>query len=520
MRRLVNAPGTVFALFALWKVLLFAFTVQPIPSNDAYFYDGAVVNSLYGGAFANPAVAIARPYSGTEYFSAYPPLYQPVLYCWMSVCGTSAASATGLHVLLILVWSGLVYLILRRVETPTLGMHLAGAFLFVVTFHDRPDTLAHVLGTGAVLAAARWLRSDGRQRAPWASAALLSLAYGTSLQLGATYTCLAGVTVLGYCWLAKSKVPWLSLVVMGLIPFGLLVLGKYGFPRWWLGFLENARDNPSTVGLHIPDAGAMLKLVRTLPGVLLLPLFLIWNWSNVRSSLQARPKQPAALFLGAMTATLVVTVLSLVYLTPNYLTTFAAFLQPMTVGAGLALLSPTNISLVQRRIVMGLSCAAILLGGIRAIGMTTWGVLCSSDVSYRDACRIVDAELSAGIESLSRPVVLSAAYLYTAAGHTNLSLIHSDYLVRPRGAATASDLDGLLALKPDKLLLTQFDYHRRYEPVIELLRRYPAAPEIHVKNCARVPAPDALPPMRKVVQHVSWAPVIVEFSWPQTPESK
>ena len=36
-----------------------------------------------------------------------------------------------------------------------------------------------------------------------------------------------------------------------------------------------------------------------------------------------------------MIATLAVTVLSLCYLTPNYLTTFAAFLQPIAVGAGL-----------------------------------------------------------------------------------------------------------------------------------------------------------------------------------------
>src|SRR5262245_51191148 len=123
MRRLLNAPGIVFALFALWKILLFVFTVQPVPSNDAYFYDGAVVNLLHGGAFVNPTVAIARPYSGTEFFSPYPPLYQLVLYLWMSICGTSAASATGLHVLLVLVWSGLVYLTLRRLEVPIWAMH-------------------------------------------------------------------------------------------------------------------------------------------------------------------------------------------------------------------------------------------------------------------------------------------------------------------------------------------------------------------------------------------------------------
>jgi len=513
MRRLVHSPGIIFALFALWKITLFSITVQPIPANDAYFYDGAVVNRLHGGTFVNPTVAIARPYSGTEFFSAYPPLYQPVLYLWMSICGASAASAAGLHVLLVIIWSGLVYRILRRLEIATWAMHLAGGFLFVVTFHDRPDTLAHVLGTGAVLAVVHWLNPVARPVALWMSAILLALTYATSLQLGAMYTGLVGVTVCGYCWFSKAKLPWTPLLVMALIPFGLLVLGKYTVPRWWLGFVENAQDNPSTLGLHVPDVGALLKLARTLPGVLLLPLLLIANGSRIRAGLRDLPKPTLAIFLGATFATLAVMVLSLCYLTPNYLTTFAAFLQPIVIGAGLATVTPAGISTTQRAIVVGLGCAAIGLGGIRAVGMTTWGLLCASDVSYRDSRDRVNTELDAIANADSRPVALSAAYLYAASGHTNLSLIHVDYMVRLKGAATASDLDGLLELKPGRLLLTQFDYYRRYEHMISLLRREPAVAEVRVENCARVPAPDAIPSMRKVVQHISWAPVIVKISW-------
>jgi len=514
MRRLVNAPGIVFALFAVWKILLLVLTVQPIPSNDAYFYDGAIVNLLHGGQFVNPTVAIARPYSGTEFFSPYPPLYQGVLYLWMSALGSSAASATGLHVLLVIAWSGLVYLILRRLETPAWAMHLAGGFLFVVTFHDRPDSLAHVLGTGAVWTTVCWLNKGSGKAALWWSALLLALTYSTSLQLGATYTCFVVVTVVGRAWRSETRMPWPALLVMGVTPFALLVIGKYGFPRWWIGFAENAQDNPSTMGLHFPDASAWLKLARTLPGFLLLLTLLPWMIRRLK------PGGPQfATFLGALVATLGVTVLSLCYLTPNYLTTFAAYLQPLAIGTGLAWLATTNFSSAQRAVAIGLGCVAIALGGIRAVGMSTWGALCASDVSYRESCRIVNAELNSRAKELS-PVVVSAAYLYAAAANTNLNLIHSDYLVRPKGRSTPSDLDGLLAQKPGKLILTQFDYYRRYESVIEQLKRQATAPEVKVKNFARIPTPDAIPSLRKVVQHISWAPVLVEISWPQTSQSQ
>ncbi|MEI2723204.1 MAG: hypothetical protein V9H26_06550 [Verrucomicrobiota bacterium] len=161
MRWLVAKPGTVFALFVGWKIALFLFTGQPVPFNDAYFYDGAVVNSLGGGAFVNPSIAIARPYSGTEFFSAYPLLYQGALFGWMKIFGTSVQVAVGFHVFLISIWTALVYLILKRLELPTWVMHLAGGFLFTITAHDRPDSLAHVLGAGAVLAMVGWLVPGG-----------------------------------------------------------------------------------------------------------------------------------------------------------------------------------------------------------------------------------------------------------------------------------------------------------------------------------------------------------------------
>lgn len=519
MRWLVAKPGTVFALFVGWKIALFLFTGQPVPFNDAYFYDGAVVNSLGGGAFVNPSIAIARPYSGTEFFSAYPLLYQGALFGWMKIFGTSVQVAVGFHVFLISIWTALVYLILKRLELPTWVMHLAGGFLFTITAHDRPDSLAHVLGAGAVLAMVGWLGAGRSRRPLWLSALLLALVFCASLQLGAVYTAVVGVTVVLRSWLGPAKLPWLPLLVMGLTPFVLLAIGKHGFPQWWTGFLENAQDNPSAPGLLMPDADKLLKLIRSLPGFLVVLLLSVPGWPRIRAGMREAYGPVLALFLGTAFGTLAVCGMGLFYLTANYIPIFAAYLQPLTVGTGLAWLVAANRLLVSRAVAISLCGICIGIGGLRAVGMTTWGLWCARDVSCADAGRIVTAELHASSTAAGRPVVLSSAYLYLAAPPTNLHLIHSDYVVRPQGRETQSDLVGLITLEPSRLLLTQFDFYRRYEPVLAELQRTRRDVTVHVTNTARVPAPEAERFTRKLIQHISWAPVIVELSWPTARES-
>jgi hypothetical protein len=90
IKRLACRPGFVFVLAFAWKIVLFVLSAQPVPANDAFFYDGAVVNLLLHGKYVNPALALALPISGTRVFSAYPPLYQGVLWLWMSWFCTSA----------------------------------------------------------------------------------------------------------------------------------------------------------------------------------------------------------------------------------------------------------------------------------------------------------------------------------------------------------------------------------------------------------------------------------------------
>ena len=108
-------------------------------------------------------------------------------------------------------------------------------------------------------------------------------------------------------------------------------------------------------------------------------------------------------------------------------------------------------------------------------------------------------------------MVLSAAYLYEAAGHQEFRWIHSDWL--GKAGKGEDDFKAMVSVKPVKLILTQFDYYRRYEPVLQQLKGRPGLVEFQVINTAKVPAPDSIRSLRKVVQHVSWAPVIVVLEW-------
>src|ERR1041385_1440278 len=87
MSRHSRGPWLALGGVLVWRLALLVFTVQPIPSNDAFLFDGAVVNWLLHGQYFNPSLAEAFPISGHQVFAAYPPLYQVVLLPWMSVFG-------------------------------------------------------------------------------------------------------------------------------------------------------------------------------------------------------------------------------------------------------------------------------------------------------------------------------------------------------------------------------------------------------------------------------------------------
>jgi hypothetical protein len=517
-----NTPWLVFALVFLWKLALLVLSAQPVPSNDAFFYDGAVVHQLLHGGYFNPTLALTLPISGTQVFSAYPPLYQALLWLWMSLFGTSALSAMWLHLVLFGGYALVVFLILRRIRTPVWCIHLAGCYLLLLTFHDRPDSLAHLLGMLGVHA---WIRSrrrfnDGND-APhsvawlWSMVLFMVLTLCTSLQIGAIYFLWIWAGMITTTLAGGEKFPMLPMAMTLALPMVLLSTVKFAFPHLWAGFLEHARQTPSLTGWRLPAIGDLLKVARATPGICLIAVFLPWSWfkqhNDVKDAEYARQEY---LLVPALVGAFGVVAACLFVLTPNTVA-IANYLQPVIVASHLAFCA--KIFSGRRWLhcqVICLSLAA-LVGSARAIGMSTWGLICAADVSYASATHRVEAEL-ANLPPGSE-VVLSSPYLYDASKHGNLTLIHSDWMARAWAKTPVSDLQALEALKPSRIILTQFDFYRRYQPVLEELEKQPGLCEVRITDTARIRPPDAYPPLRRVIQHVSWAPVIVDLNWQNQP---
>jgi len=62
-------------------------------------------------------------------------------------------------------------------------------------------------------------------------------------------------------------------------------------------------------------------------------------------------------------------------------------------------------------------------------------------------------------------------------------------------------------------VLTQFDYYRHYEGSVHQLQLQTQLVEVKITDAAKTPVPDASRTLQKVVQHISWSPVIVELNW-------
>lgn len=505
----------VFSLVFTWKIALYIFTAQPVPANDSFFYDGAVIHHLLHGGYYNPCIALAFPISGAEIFSAYPPGYQLPLLLWMSVFGTSALSAMALQLTFFGLYLVALLLILRRLQIPPWCVNVAGVFLLSLSFHDRPDGCAHVLGMFAVYCCIRSRKIFGGTGATglwtWLMLLLIVLAICTSLQIGTTYFGLIFIATLAASYFGKEPVPLISLALMVVIPVMLVLLVKAALPQAWAGFMENVHQTPFIIGFHKPRFGEVAKILRSVPGLLLVAALLVMSWFKQHYDFESDTgRREEIILLAALLPALGIVVASVSVISPNTVG-IPNYLQPLIVACYLALTVSLRVSETWRRWQVILLIPAMLLVSARSFGMTTWGVVCARDFGYRDSLRRVETELAG--QPHGAKVVMSAAFLYGAAAHDDVQFIHSDWMARADGDSLYSDTAALVALKPKKIILTQYDYFRRYQEVLKKAKMDPSLKNIEIENAARVRSPDSYEALQKVVQHISWAPVIVTLTW-------
>jgi hypothetical protein len=389
-----------------------------------------------------------------------------------------------------------------------------------MTFHDRPDTFAHVLGMSAVYC---WVRShrifltesasspSGMWK--WLMALFVVLTFTASLQIGATYCLWVTLGAGLVCIVGKERFPVFPVLTMVAVPLALVVMVKTAFPLAWVGFMENVRQTPFLAGLHVAYWGDLVKVVRTVPGIFLVAMLLPWMWLKQRKCLESPSSVRHALVVfPALAVSLAVIAACLFAIESNVVINITGYLQPVIVAGYLALCAPTAPGLRWRRMQTAGFLAALLLGSVRAVGMSTWGLACAHDVSYSAAIQRVRQELEK--QPTNSTVVLSSAYLYEAARHTNVRWLHCDWLVEAkRNEQLTGDLRGLMRQKPARLILTQFDYYRRYKQVLEQAKTDPNIGDIRIEDTAKMPTPDSFPRFQRVVQHISWAPVVIELTW-------
>lgn len=517
----VRRPAWVFALVLAWRIALLAFTAQPIPNNDAFFFDGPVVNWVLHGHYFNPVLSEVFPISGHQVYATYPPLYQAALTVWMLVFGASVISAMAFHLGLFAVAGLLVLAIVRRFFPATTNYALVPLFFLAITFTDRPEDLAHVFGLAML-----WLLGQTISGRPgWLTISALTLALWlalyTSVIVGAFYFG-TGFLVAALAWLSQRKnrvfLPFITAAVLFAAITGLIARTE---PLLWRGFLENARQTPMLVnGFHSPKLPDVLKLVRSAP-VFLIALFLLpatlARWRKLLDDKTGDQAGSAWLFLtgGVFLMGWGLLALDMVLLSPNYV--FYLYYAQALLAAGLLALAGKIFSTEKMSCpcwFRGALMACIILVSLRAIGMTTWGVACAWKNSYARTHETLRTELSPYAAS-DAPVLVSSAFGYSALEFNVRHPIHSDWYYDRATAVAGSDYQALLKLRPPKLVLTQFDYYRAFAGLVKQLQEHPDVVTVRVRDLALVRTPDSIPSMQRVLQHISWAPVIVDLDWKQ-----
>jgi hypothetical protein len=511
-----SQPAFILALVLLWRVLLLVFTVQPIPANDAFGYDGAVVNFLHGGRYCNPGFALILPISGRELYVTYPPLYQGVLLGWMKLFGTTVVSSMALHLALFAGAGFLTLAILKKYFPAAAGAGLVVLLLFGFTFGDRPESLAYIFGLGALWLVLRQITETAFQPLPaLALLGMLWLTLYTSAIVGAYFFGVGFLACAAACRWRRNWL-WFTPFIGAAVLFAVVTVWIARFePLWWAGFMESARQQSvMATGLHPPSVTDLVKLIRTAPVFLLGAAALPFIVAR-RREIFSQPSAWLALSVGIFAMGWVILAVSVTLLAANYVN-YVGFTQ-ILLGAALLVLAQKYFPAREKLLRAGL-VLAVLLVSVRAIGLTTWGAACAWKNSYQATEADLRTELAPYVNS-DRPVLISSAFLYQAVDMGVKNPIHSDWYFDHAAWTNNAQINGLIRWQPPRLVLTQFDYYRGFEAPLEQLRQRPDLVAIRVRDLARVRSPDAIPAMRRIVQHLSWAPVIVDLDWKSPPGS-
>lgn len=480
----------VFPAVIFWKLVLIGGWQLPVPANDAYFFDGAVIHWLLHGGYYNPSITGLFPTSGTALFSAYPPGYQIMLAAWMSLFGPTLAGSLWLHGFLFSVFALLILHLLHREGVSPVAANWAGAFLLVLTFHDRPDSLAHVLGLAGLIL---WTRPAEGGTARWGGAVLIAATLLTSIHIGAMYAAMTwGWAALGA---PMRRWPWPAMLTMGALPAATVTLIVWIWPAALNGFMENVRVTPSFTGLRLPDPADLLRVARNTTGLGLVALEVLWRVAH-RQPLWSGSERLGRLFAVVFVANSVAALATLTIVS-SFNVWVAAFAQVLTVGLWLA--GRGNPSQPLR----AAWSLALFLGSLRALAITTWGVTAAHDVSQAAAATHVRAAVHA--TPLRSAIMVSSCFLYALADERERDLRHTDW-------------SGGLAARPagrtlDWLILSQMDYHRHFALRLEELASAGQLRVVSVKDHRTLPVPEDFPLLRRLFSHLSWSPVIVQIEW-------
>jgi hypothetical protein len=500
-------PFCILGFVLLWRICLLIFTVQPIPANDAFLFDGGMANWLQHGQYINPSLEVAFPISSGKIFSLYPPVYQGALLIWMTLFGASAFSMIAMHLAMFAVDSLLALLILKSFF-PAQTNYAWVALLFLgITFGDRPEDFAHAFGLYSLWLVTRQIAGT-RHDARVAGGIVLTLLFAlyTSIIVGTVYFG-AGFLACALAWRFQRKnILLLPFPLVAILFAAIVYWVMQVHPLWWHGFLENARQTSVNEGFRVPHLVDLIKLIRVVPGFLLALLALPFIFAH-REKLTAEPW--LILAAGCLVMSAIILCLAMTLLSPDYVG-YPFYLQIIIVAALLALVDQLFPAFKSGLRILVWGC--VLLVSIRAVGMSTWGAACAWKNSYWQTRRELRTQLEP-FEKSDAPVVLSSAYLYSAEEFGVKHPIHSDWYYDR--ALTGPDLDfqGMTKLRPPKLILTQFDYYRGFIDILNKLRQHPELVTVRVHDETGVRTPDSIPAMQRVVQHISWAPVIVDLDW-------